>query len=67
MPAKSDGKTPIWPYYTLFGGIKSRQGKTENGTQRKMNRNWIDTGIMGLYNEYDKYCYNEEGTSGYEK
>lgn len=32
-----------------------------------MNRNRIDTGIMGLYNEYDKYCYKEEGTSGYEK
>ena len=32
-----------------------------------MNRNWIDTGIMGRYNEYDKYCYNEEGTSGHEE
>ena len=67
MPAKPDGKTPIWPYYTLFGGIKSRQRKNENGAQRKMNGNLIDTGVMGRYNEYDKYGYNKEGTSGHEE
>ena len=65
--SKARRQTPIWLYYTLFDRIKSRQGKNETGPQRKMNRNWIDIGVMGRYNEYDKYCYNEEGTSGHEE
>ena len=32
-----------------------------------MNGKWIDTGVMGRYNEYDKYGYNKEGTSGHEE
>ena len=46
---------------------KVKTGKSENGPQRKMNRTWIDIGVMGRYNEYDKYCYKEEGTSGHEE